>query len=190
MWRTRADIGSGLYSRLSLDFAGFANRYDSLRSQEFPSPLGAVVQLGNTLNAVTTGVELAGTVQVIERWRVHAWYSYLHKDLSLDQGSRDLSRGRDEGNDPSFLFSLRSYLDLPHGLALDTVWRHAANRPFPAVPAYSELDVRLGWTVRPGWELSLVGQNLLHDHHPELGSSQAVRYEFQRGAYARSAWRF
>ena len=178
------------YSRLSLDFAGFANRYDSLRSQEFPSPLGAVVQLGNTLNAVTTGVELAGTVQVIERWRVHAWYSYLHKDLSLDPGSRDLSRGRDEGNDPSFLFSLRSYLDLPHGLALDTVWRHAANRPFPAVPAYSELDVRLGWTVRPGWELSLVGQNLLHDHHPELGSSQAVRYEFQRGAYARSAWRF
>jgi iron complex outermembrane receptor protein len=177
-------------ARLSLDLAAFANRYDSLRSQEFPSPLGPVVQLGNTLNAVTTGVELAGTVQVLEQWRVHAWYAYLHKNLSLDPGSRDLSRGRDEANDPSFLFSLRSYLDLPYGLAFDGVLRHADERPYPAVPAYSELDLRLGWTVRPGWEISLVGQNLLHDHHPELGSIQAVRYEFQRGAYVRSAWRF
>ena len=178
------------YVRLSLDVAAFANRYDNLRSQEFPSPLGSVVQLGNTLNAVTTGVEVAGTVQVLEQWRVHAWYSYLHKNLSLDPGSRDLSRGRDEGNDPSFLFSFRSYLDLPHGFALDGVWRHADERPYPPVRAYSELDVRLGWTVRPGWEISLVGQNLLHDHHPELGSIQAVRYEFQRGGYLRSAWRF
>jgi iron complex outermembrane recepter protein len=178
------------HSRLSLDFATFANRYDRLRSQEFPSRLGPVILLGNTLNAVTSGFEAGGTIQVLETWRLHAWYAYLHKDLSLDPGSRDLSRGRDEANDPSFLLSLRSYLDLPRGLALDSVVRRAGKRPFPAVPAYSELDLRMGWTVRPGWEMSLVGQNLLHDRHPELGSIQAVRYEFQRGVYARSAWRF
>jgi iron complex outermembrane receptor protein len=178
------------HSRVSLDFAGFANRYDNLRSQEFPSRLGPVILLGNTLNAVTTGLEAAGTVQLLERWRVHASSTYLHKDLSLDEGSRDLSRGRDEANDPSFLASVRSYLDLPHGLALDALFRHAAERPDPRVPAYSELDLRLGWTVQPGWELSLVGQNLLHDRHPELGSRQPLRYEFQRGVYVRSAWRF
>jgi len=178
------------HARLSLDVATFANRYDNLRSQEPGTPPGPLVLLGNTLNAITSGVEVAGSVQVLDRWQIHAWYSYLHKDLSLDPGSRDLSRGRDEGNDPSFLLSVRSYVDLPRGFAFDGVFRHAARRPAPAVPAYSELDLRLGWTVRPGWEVSLVGQNLLHDRHPELGSTQAVRYEFQRGVYARSGWRF
>jgi iron complex outermembrane receptor protein len=178
------------HARVSLDFAAFANRYDDLRSQEFPSRLGPVVLLDNMLNAVTTGLEAAASVQMAERWRIHASSSWLHKDVSLDAGSRDLSGGRDEGNDPSFLGSLRSYVDLPGGMALDGVFRHVSARPFPAVPAYSELDLRLGWTVRPGWEVSLVGQNLLHDHHAELGSNQAVRYEFQRGVYARSAWRF
>lgn len=177
-------------SRLSLDFAAFANRYDHLRSQEFPSRLGAVILLDNTLNAVTSGFEAGATVQVLDPWQVHAWYSYLHKDLSLDEGSRDISRGREEGNDPSFIVSVRSYLDLPRGLAFDALFRRTDRRPFPAVPSYSRLDLRLGWAIRPGWEVSLVGQNLLHDRHPELGSNQALRYEFERGVYVRSAWRF
>jgi len=177
-------------SRLSLDFAAFANRYDNLRSQEFPSRLGAVILLDNALNAVTSGFEAGATVQVLDPWQVHAWYSYLHKDLSLDDGSRDISRGREEGNDPSFIVSARSYLDLPFGLAFDALFRHTDRRPFPAVRSYSRLDLRLGWVVRPGWEVSLVGQNLLHDRHPELGSNQALRYEFERGVYVRSAWRF
>ncbi len=176
--------------RASLDFATFVNRYDNLRSQEFPAPQGPFVLLANTLNAVTSGFEAAGAVQLAGRWRVHGSYAYLHKRLSHDSGSRDLTRGRDEGNDPSFLFSIRSYLDLPYGLALDGLLRAAGARPHPAVAAYSELDVRLGWTARPGWEWSLVGQNLLHDHHPELGSTQRRRYEFERGVYVRTAWRF
>ena len=178
------------HARASIDIAAFANRYDNLRSQEFPSTLGLVILLGNTLNAVTSGLEVGGVVQAAGHWRLHAWYSYLHADLSLDPGSHDLSRGRDEANDPASLFSLRSYLDLPYGLALDGLFRAASRRPHPEVPPYAELDVRLGWTIRPGWEVSLVGQNLLHDRHPELGSRQALRYEFQRGVYVRSAWRF
>lgn len=176
--------------RLSLDFAGFVNRYDDLRSQEGPAGERPFTLLANMLNAVTSGVEVATTAQIVDRWRVHAWGSYLHKDLSLDPGSLDMTAGRAEGNDPAFLLSVRSLVDLPHGVEFDGLFRHTASRPFPAVPAYSELDLRLGWIPRPGWELSLVGQNLLHRSHQELGSSAPRRYEFERGVFLRSKWRF
>jgi iron complex outermembrane receptor protein len=178
------------HPRVSVDTAVYTNRYDDLRSQELPAPGRPFTVLGNMLNAVTSGVEAATTVQVLDAWRVHAWGAYLHKDLSLDRGSRDVTNGRDEGNDPSFHMALRSQLDLPAGLALDGVCRYVTARPFPAVPAYAELDLRFGWAVRAGWELSLVGQNLLHDRHPELGSNSPRRYEFERGVFLRSTWRF
>jgi len=177
-------------SRFSIDVAGFANRYDHIRSQEFPSSFGPVILLGNTIDAVTSGVETAGTVQILDRWRVHASYSYLWKELTADPGSRDVSRGANEANDPPFLVSIRSYLDLPHGLAFDGMFRHVDRRPNPIVPAYSSLDLRLGWTVRPGWELSLVGQNLFDPSHPEFGAPTPRRHEFERGVYVRSTWHF
>jgi iron complex outermembrane recepter protein len=139
---------------------------------------------------VTSGIETAATVQILDRWRVHASYSYLWKELTADPGSRDVSRGANEANDPPFLVSIRSYLDLPHGLAFDGMFRHVDRRPNPIVPAYSSLDLRLGWTVRPGWELSLVGQNLLDPSHPEFGAPTPRRHEFERGVYVRSIWHF
>ena len=57
------------------------------------------------------------------------------------------------------------------------------------VPAYTELDLRLGWHPTPAWELSLVGQNLLHDRHAEFGAA-ASRREIERNAYARIVWTF
>jgi hypothetical protein len=57
------------------------------------------------------------------------------------------------------------------------------------LPGYSELDLHLAWD---GWrqlELSLVGQNLLHDHHLEFGQPGA-RGGIQRGVYGKIAWGF
>ena len=178
------------HPRVSFDTAVYTNRYDDLRSQELPVPARPFTVLGNMLNAVTSGVEAATTVQVLDAWRVHAWGAYLHKDLTLDAGSGDVTNGRAEGNDPSFHMALRSQLDLPAGFALDGVCRYVTARPFPAVAAYAELDLRLGWAVRAGWDLSLVGQNLLHDRHAELGTNSPRRYEFERGVFLRSTWRF
>ncbi|HJR61301.1 MAG TPA: TonB-dependent receptor [Vicinamibacterales bacterium] len=178
------------HPRVSLDAAVFANRYDDLRSQERRLPPDPPVVLDNQLNARTSGVELAGKVQIAANWRIHGSYVWLHKTLSFDRGSTDLTRGIFEANDPSHLASGRSYLDLPYGLAFDAVLRYAGRRPAPVVPAYAELDLRLGWTVRPAWELSLVGQNLLHARHQELASPGAPTFSFRRSVFARSIWRF
>ena len=121
---------------------------------------------------------------------MHGWYSWLHRRVSFDAGSTDPTGGIFEGNDPSSLAALRSYLDLPHGLALDSMLRYAGRRPAPVVKAYAELDMRFGWSVRPEWELSVVGQNLLHARHQETASPNAPTYAFRRSVFARSLWRF
>jgi iron complex outermembrane receptor protein len=178
------------HERVALDTAAFVNRYDDLRSQEFPSNPQEPILLRNLLNATTSGLEVAATVQAAGGWRLHGSYAYLYEDFSVDAGSTDPFDGAFEASDPSHLFSLRSYLDLPAGFELDALFRAVSSRPDPDVPAYAELDLRFGWIVRPGWELSLVGQNLLHDRHAELFTTNAPRYEFRRGAYVRSIWRF
>lgn len=174
------------HPRVSLDAAVFVNDYDNLRSQE-RQPSGLVI-LQNMLNARTRGVELAGVVQVAPSWRMHASYAWFDKSLSFDPGSLDITGGLAEGNDPSHLFSVRSYIDLPRRTSLDGVFRYIARRPAPPAPAYAELDLRLGWQARPSWELSLVGQNLLHPAHVEMPANRTE--EFRRAVFLRSVWHF
>jgi iron complex outermembrane receptor protein len=59
-----------------------------------------------------------------------------------------------------------------------------------AVPSYFELDTRIGWHLSQRLELSIVGQNLLHDHHPEYGFPSPARVEIQRGVYGKIAWQY
>ena len=177
-------------SLLSFDVATFVNQYDRLRSTELTLTPQPIIVLQNLLNASTSGIELAGTAQALPAWRVHASYSYFHKELSFDPGSRDVYRGTVEGNDPAYLFSLQSWLDLPGRTAVDALFRRVGTRPDPVVAAYSELDLRLGWAPRSGWDLSVVGQNLLHAHHAELLPPNAPHYNFRRGVFVRSRWYF
>jgi iron complex outermembrane receptor protein len=46
----------------------------------------------------------------------------------------------------------------------------------------------VAWRPAPALEAAVVGQNLLHDHHPEFGPPGS-RGEIQRGAYASITWR-
>jgi hypothetical protein len=57
------------------------------------------------------------------------------------------------------------------------------------IKGYTELDLRLVWHGSRRVEPSLVGQNLLHDHHAEFGAP-GQRGEVERGAYAKIAWGF
>jgi iron complex outermembrane receptor protein len=177
-------------SRASIDVATYTNRYDDLRSEEFPASPGQPIRLANLLNANTYGAELAGTVAILRRWRTHASYTYLHEHFFFDSGSNDLTKGFNEFNDPSHLFSWRSSIDLPRRLEGDVMFRHVAALPHPVVPAYSEMDARVGWRRSQHFEISLVGQNLLHAYHPEFQLASPTREEFQRGAFVRFLWSY
>lgn len=184
-WRSRLDDG------LSVDVSTFFHDYDDLRSQERTAggSGGLPIVLANRLEGETYGLEVRGNLDVREGWRLHAAYAYLGKDLRLEPGSTDLTGGRGEGNDPRHRFLVRSQVDLSDDLALDFNLRHVGELPFPEVPSYTELDLRLGWQATDRLELSLIGMNLLNDRHPELGSP-AVREEVERSVYGRVLWSF
>lgn len=174
---------------LTLDLAAFVNDYDDLRSQEPTPPSGLPFVLMNKLNATARGVEVRASVQPLQRWLLRTTYSYLDLDRSLDPDSRDQTGGVAEANDPRHQFSLRSFLTLGRGLELDAFLRAVGELPTPQVPAYAELDLRLGW--RKGRvELSAIGRDLLHDDHPEFGSALPARHEFPREFLGRLDVRF
>ena len=62
----------------------------------------------------------------------------------------------------------------------DAWLRRVAALPDPPVPAYTELNARVGWLPTPQLELSLTGQDRLHAQHPEFGTPIPQRIEFQR----------
>jgi iron complex outermembrane receptor protein len=189
---------------LSVDLAAFHNRYDGLASLEvgdpFPDPANparTIIPLRNEnlTGGRARGLEALVTFAPLPAWRLSA--SYAHVDLSLDAGGADVNRGTFlEGSSPRHQLGLRSFLDLPARFRFDAQFRHAtAIRHIPQIvsgeglPGYSELDLHLAWDGWKQLELSLVGQNLLHDHHLEFGQPGA-RGEIQRGIYGKVAWGF
>ena len=186
-----------------VDVAAFHNRYSGLSSLEIESPFvntadGRIVvpiRNENLSDGRTTGAEVLGTVSPRQTWRLTATYAYV--DVDITTHGMDANRGKFyDGATPRHQVGLRSFLDLPRSFQFDAQLRSlSAVRRLPPVPSgqgipgYSEMDMRLAWH---GWrriELSLVGQNLLHDHHPEFGPA-AQRGEIERAVYAKVTWGF
>jgi iron complex outermembrane receptor protein len=180
--------------RLSIDAAVYRNRYTDVRSLEAPEAPGAPIVLGNTLRARSAGLEAAASTDVTRWWVVRASYSYHWKAFGRHDGSRAVSLvpgqapEATEANDPSHLFSLRSHVEF-RSMEFDAVLYGAGRLPDPPVDAYAELDARLGFRVRPEWELAIVGQNLLNDRHLEFAAGTPPQL-FERAIYLRSTWRY
>jgi iron complex outermembrane recepter protein len=188
---------------LGLDLAVFHNRYEGLASLEFGTPTldpqsGVVtvpVVNRNLTDARSQGAELLATFRARDNWRLIGSYSYIF--LDLQPHGQDLNRGvLLEGATPRHQLSLRSLLDLPGRWQLDAQFRYSSELEQlpgtvadPGIDAYSELDLRLAWQASEQLELSLIGQNLLHDQHLEFGTP-ATRGEIERSVYGKAAWRF
>ena len=91
------------------------------------------------------------------------------------------------GNDPRSEWKLRAQFDLPYRLELDVLARRVGALPAPAVPAYTAVDLRLGWQATPRIELSLLAKNLLGDRHAEF-NAPAVASEFGRRVFLRAVF--
>jgi iron complex outermembrane receptor protein len=182
---------------LAFDLALFYNDYQSLASLEFGTPyveptgrMVFPVLNRNLTSGHTRGAELLAEWSPLPTW--HLTGSYTHIDMSLTPNGEDLNRGEWlEGSTPRSLAGLRSLLILAERFELDAQLRYQSRiRSIPVavtlensqVDDYVELDLRMGWQVSEDWNLSLVGQNLLHDEHAEFGPID------QRGNLERSAY--
>lgn len=188
----RARIGP----RMLVSLAAFFNRYDKIRSVGPASAAPAPLHIQNNVEGHTHGMEIDTTYEVGPGWRLRAGYALLAESIRVKPGRVDLNNGLSEVADPRNQFSLRSSWDLPKRFELDAGVRwvdelRVNGGGAPAyVPAYWEMDVRLAWRPAEKLELSLVGQNLLHDRHREYGAPSPTREEIERSVYAKVAWRF
>jgi len=178
------------HRRVSLSIAAFYNDYDNLRSVEKVNPpTNFPLVLGNGQKGESYGAELTADYRVTDWWRLRAGYTPLHVRIRPKPGSTDTSFGSSESHDPEHQVFLRSSMDLPGNFEFDASFRYVTRIANQAVPAYAEMDVRVAWKPTARLELSIVGQNLLHDHHAEFGAV-TTRQEIERGVYGKVAWRF
>jgi iron complex outermembrane receptor protein len=168
-------------AQLSADLALFYNDYDDLRSSE---PAVPVARFGNGMEGEGLGGELALVWQPLQSLDVRASYGYLNLDLRAKPGSGDNSTARAvESTSPEHQAQLRAYWQpTPHwsfGGALRYV--SVLTPSNGKVPAYTELNLRLGWRPAEQLEIAVVGENLLDRQHAEA-RTPASYAEVERSA--------
>ncbi len=174
--------------RLSLDLALFYNQYKNLATFE-PASLTEII-FDNKQEATSRGLELAVDWHLLEWWRLQANYSYIEIEQETASDSADQMSGPVvEGSSPKHQLSLRSAMDFSNEWSLD-LWAYyvdelvASSFSSTPIPSYTSLNTRLAWRPWEDMELSLVGQNLLQDHHAEfIGESFVTQTEVERSVY-------
>ena len=174
-------------STLSFSATAFYSRFDDLRTLELNTS-GPGVVFKNGGQGTTRGVESWGTWQALPSWRLSAGLVVQRIDTSLAPGVVDLSSATGLAtSDPTHYWTFRSSYDIAQHQELDLMVRHSGSLAAPSVPAYTAVDLRYGWKLRPGLELSLVGQNLLDSEHTEFGAAPGGSV-FDRALFVKLVW--
>jgi iron complex outermembrane receptor protein len=168
---------------VSFSAAAFFHDYDDLRSLELTRPR----VLANGLAGEAYGVEIAGTDQVFPRWRLAGGYTFLQLHLHKKPGSTDVTSEAQEGDSPRHQILARSSMDIGERFQWDATARYVERLQNQRIPSYSELDLRVAYLPGHNLELSVIGRNLLHNHHPEFGGP-ATRRELQRSVAGKITW--
>jgi iron complex outermembrane receptor protein len=165
-------------SRLSVSVSAYYNVYDALRSIE-PKPGGFLpLTWGNGMRGRVWGVESWANFQAASWWRLSASINVMREVFTFKPGASGLLGPVQAADDPQHLASMKSSMNLGRDVTLDADLRYVDALPNPSVPAYVELGGRIAWNITDKVQLSLVGQNLLHDRHQEYpapGASASPR---------------
>ncbi|MBZ5644168.1 MAG: TonB-dependent receptor [Acidobacteriia bacterium] len=198
-----AGFRTELNGRFSVDVAAFYNRYTNLITlepgtqflQPSPAPARFVIPVifQNEMHGSTAGLEISANMKITDRWTLSPGYALLKMHLHTDPLSQDTNSVPDyEGSNPQHQAQLRSHVELSHGLAWDASAYFVDRLPFQQVSSYTRVDTQISWKAAERLELSVVGQNLLQDHHLEsLDAVTLVNSSLiKRSAYAKFTWRF
>lgn len=190
-----------LSRHVSVDVAGFYNRYPNLASYEvgvpFAEPGRLIIPLraSNRTDGKVGGVEVGSDIRPSGRWLLRATYAFLNMQVSPQLSSNDMGSGAIEDASPRHQLGVSSTTSLPGHVSVSAFYRWVARLPSQNVRAYSEVDARLGWRALDRLELALAGQNLLHARHVEfgpgtIGGSAAGEQQVGRSVYAQATFRW
>jgi iron complex outermembrane receptor protein len=189
--------------RISIDITIFLNDYHGLETRESLPPffdpnaaprlLVHPASLGNKMYGTTEGVEASVKWKVMNRWTLSPGYSFLQMHLHTEPTSLDVVSVADaQGSNPRHQAQLRSHFEMSRGFAWDANGYFVGRLPAQFVASYTRLDTQLTWRLAERVELSVVGQNLLTDHHVEFNDQlQSINSsQVKRSAFAKITWQF
>jgi iron complex outermembrane receptor protein len=190
-----------LSPRLSVDVAGFYNRYPNLQSFEVGTPFTETGRLviplraANRTDGKVGGLEVGADIRPRGGWLLRTSYAFLNMQVTPQLSSNDMGSGAIEDVSPRHQVGVSSLATLPGRVSVSAFYRWVARLPSQDVDAYSELDLRLGWRALERLELALAGQNLLHERHVEfgpgtIGGSAAGEQQVGRSVYAQATLRW
>jgi len=192
-----------LRPNVSLDLSIFYNRYGNLETLEPgvpflelnppPPHLNVPLVFANKMHGESYGIEMTVNWKATNRWTLSPGYAFERIHLQTNPGSQDTtSVSTGEGNSPHIQAQLRSNLVLPRGLEWNASAYFVGRLPAEQVPSYTRLDTGITWRASEHLTVSLVGQNLLKDHHLEANSSDQAELSglIKRSAYVKLTWQF
>ncbi len=190
-------------SRLSFDVAGFYNVFDDATSAQLAMPnfqmtpapphLLLPILIANANTQRSFGAELAIKLNVATWWKIsgaETWQQVNQQSPVTNPSAGALGR-QFSLETPHQQVNVRSSFFLPGHVELDVSSYYVSRLVEQQVPSYVRVDTRLGWRPSRQLELSIGGQNLLQDHHPEYGPVLGfLPTEARRNAYMRATWNF
>lgn len=186
--------------QLSLEATTFYNMYhrlltpvDGVPGPELnPAPPHFVIPstFQNAQAGETYGAEVTARWHVAAGWRLTGSYTWLHMHLRPNSTATTGS--------PQQQVQLRSDFDLPHNFQLnsaayfvDRITSATSASPAAPVSSYVRFDLGVTWRPTKSLELSLRGQNLLDNQHPEANSYRTtLQTEVPRSVLATVTLRF
>jgi iron complex outermembrane receptor protein len=175
---------SQAWNRLVYSATAYYHDWDKLRSGTPVFPL----KINNNIEAKVYGIELWGTFEVMQNWRVSAGGARFNNELQVKPNTNALGLHSDIlSNDPRYQAQLRSTWQATHNSLLEVSVRHVAKLSNQPIPAYTALDAHYAWQIDKEWELSITGQNLADKRHREFGNSTSVN-DIERAAWLAVSW--
>jgi iron complex outermembrane receptor protein len=173
---------------VSLSVAAFYNDYDDLRTVE-PAPAVILpLRWENLMQGHTFGIEAWASWQLTPVWRLSPSFTWQRERFTFKPGASALLSVSQAADDPSSHAAITSSVDLPHGVTLDATARYVGALPDPAVRNYYEMDLRCGWRISRGWDVSISGNNLLLARHAEFPAPDGEY--ITRSVFAGTKWKF
>jgi iron complex outermembrane receptor protein len=173
-------------ARASLSVSAYYNVYDDLRSIEPNAATFIPLAWGNGLEGRTWGVEAWGDWQVLSWWRLSPSFNAISEHFYFRPGASGFLGVQQIADDPKYQASIKSSMNLGRAFSLDADLRYVSDLPDPRIPAYFELNARVGWNLTSRLQLAIAGFNLLQARHQELPGGT----EIPRSVLAELRWHF
>jgi iron complex outermembrane receptor protein len=185
--------------RVTFDLALFYSDYSDIISNTSGTPTGPMTVSGLPFFPIIQSNEGEAEVyggELLINARPYDWMqlqlAYSHTQVHTRSPETLVDDGLLVSKTAENKATARALIDLPNNFELDLFYRFIDRVPGGDLPAYSELDAKLGWRPSQEIELALIGNNLLNPSHPEFGGDvlNIVQTEVEREIWGKATVRF